>query len=84
MAEGLDCPSDVVDQLCAAPDQGLPGSDHGHVRLGAFASVPNRVQELRIEARQAGKILGVYFVGLALVGVDEPQFASVGHQYLVV
>ncbi len=56
----------MVHELRAAPDQRLPGSDHGHVRLGAFASVPNRVQELGIEARQADEILGVYFVGLAL------------------
>ena len=51
--------------------------------LGAFAPVPNRVQEPRIETRQAGEVLGVDLVGLAPVGVDEPQFASVGHQHLV-
>jgi len=51
--------------------------------LALFAPVLERVQELRIEACQAGQVLGVDLVGLAFVGVDEPQFACVGHKYLV-
>ena len=34
--------------------------------LRAFAPVPNRVQQLRIEACKASQVLGVYLVGLAL------------------
>ena len=41
------------------------------------------VQQLRVQACQASQILGVYLVGFALVGVDEPQFAGIGHQDLV-
>jgi hypothetical protein len=53
------------------------------VGLGVLAPVRNRVEQLRIEARQAGEVLGIHFIGLFLVGVDQPQFAGVGHQYLV-
>jgi hypothetical protein len=34
--------------------------------LGVFASVLQRVQELRIEACQASQILGIYLIGLTL------------------
>jgi len=37
-------------------------------------------EQLRIEACQ---VLGIDLVGLLLVGVDEPQLASIGHQDLV-
>jgi hypothetical protein len=53
------------------------------VGLGIFAPVLERVQQLRIEACQAAQVLGICLVGLSLVGVDESQFASVGHQHLV-
>ena len=51
--------------------------------LALFAPVLERVQELRVHSCQAGQVLGVYLVGLALVGVDEPQLAGIGHQDLV-
>ena len=51
--------------------------------LGVLAPVRNRVEQLRIQASQASQVLGVDLVGLLLVGVDEPQLASVGHQDLV-
>jgi hypothetical protein len=51
--------------------------------LGVFASVLQRVQELRIEACQASQILDIYLIGLAFVGVDKPQLPSVGHQDLM-
>jgi hypothetical protein len=51
--------------------------------LGVFAPMLERVQELRIQTRQASQVLGVHLIRLALVGIDEPQFASIGHQYLV-
>ena len=51
--------------------------------LALFAPVLEWVQQLRIQSCQASQVLGVDLVGLALVGVDEPQFAGVGHQHLV-
>jgi len=51
--------------------------------LGAFTPVPEWVQQLRIEACQASQVLGIDFVGLAPVGIDEPHFASIGHKDLV-
>jgi hypothetical protein len=42
-----------------------------------------RVQELRIHPSQAGQVLGIDLIGFLLVGVDEPEFAGVGHQDLV-
>jgi hypothetical protein len=51
--------------------------------LGAFTPVPEWVQQLRIEACQASEILGVNLIRFAFVGVDEPQFAGIGHQHLV-
>jgi hypothetical protein len=35
--------------------------------LALFAPVLERVQELRIETRQASEVLGVYLIGLSLV-----------------
>src|SRR5215204_2150459 len=51
--------------------------------LGIFAPMLERVQELRIEACKASQVLGVHLIRLALIGIDEPQFASIGHQHLV-
>jgi len=44
--------------------------------LALFAPMLERVQELRINTRQASQVLSVYLIGLALIGIDEPQFAS--------
>jgi hypothetical protein len=51
--------------------------------LALFASVLEWVQLLRIQTCQASQIFSVYLVGFTLVGVDEPQFAGVGHQDLM-
>jgi hypothetical protein len=51
--------------------------------LALFAPVLERIQQLRVQARQSGQVLGVYLVGLSLVGVDQSQLAGVGNQYLV-
>jgi hypothetical protein len=51
--------------------------------LGAFAPMLEGVQELGIQACQASEVLGVYLVGLAFVGIDEPYLTGIGHQYLV-
>jgi hypothetical protein len=53
------------------------------VGLGVFAPVPNRVEQLRIQARQASEVLVVDLIRFALVGVDEPELPGVGHQHLV-
>jgi hypothetical protein len=51
--------------------------------LGVFASVLEWVEQLRIQTCEASQILGVYLISLVLVGVDEPQFTSIGYQDLV-
>jgi hypothetical protein len=51
--------------------------------LALFAPMLERVQQLRIQTRQASQVLGVHLIRLALIGIDEPQFASIGHQHLV-
>ena len=51
--------------------------------LGLFAPMLYGVEELRIHSSQPSQILGVDLIGLLLVGVDEPQFTGVGHQYLM-
>jgi hypothetical protein len=43
--------------------------------LALFTPVLERIEQLRIKPCQAGQILGVYLVGLLLVGVDEPYLA---------
>jgi hypothetical protein len=43
----------VVDQLRAATDQCLPGTDDGQVSLALFAPVLERIEQLRIKACQA-------------------------------
>jgi hypothetical protein len=42
-----------------------------------------RVKQFGINTCQAGQALGIYLVGLALGGVDEPRPARIGHQHLV-
>jgi putative component of toxin-antitoxin plasmid stabilization module len=59
----------VVHELRAAIHQRLPRADQGYVGLALFAPVLERIQELRINPSQAGQVLGVYLVGLALIGV---------------
>jgi hypothetical protein len=51
--------------------------------LALFAPMLERVQELRIHSCQASQVLGIYFIRLAFVGVDEPQLARVRHKDLV-
>ncbi len=64
--EGLDRSADVIDELCTATYQRLPGADDGQVSLALFAPVLERVQELRVQASQASQVLGVDLVGLLL------------------
>jgi hypothetical protein len=51
--------------------------------LALLAPVLERIQELRVHSSQASQVLGIDLVGLLLVGVDQSQFAGVGHQDLV-
>jgi hypothetical protein len=51
--------------------------------LALFTSVLEGVEQLRIKTCQASQILGVYLVGLALVGIDQPCLARIGYQHLV-
>jgi hypothetical protein len=51
--------------------------------LGVFTPMFKCAQKLRIKACQASQILGVSLIRFAFVGIDEPQFASIGHQDLV-
>jgi hypothetical protein len=67
--EGLHGSPNVVHELRAAIHQRLPRADQGYVGLALFAPVLERIQELRINPSQAGQVLGVYLVGLALIGV---------------
>src|SRR5215210_6171310 len=80
MTEGLDRSSNVVHELGAAIYQRLPGTDDSHMSLRVFAPVLEWVQELRVHSCQASEVLGVDLICLTLVGVDEPQFTSIGHQ----
>ena len=82
-SEGFDRPADVVHELGAAIYQRLPGADNGQMGLGVFAPMLERVQELGVHSCQASQILGIYLIGLAFVGVDEPQFTGIGYQDLV-
>jgi hypothetical protein len=65
MTEGFDRSAHVVYELRAATDQCLTRADDGHVSLGIFAPMLERIEQLRIQACQAGQILSVYLVGLA-------------------
>ena len=51
--------------------------------LALFASMLEWVQQLRVHSSQASQILGIDLIGLAFVGIDEPQFTGIGHQHLV-
>jgi hypothetical protein len=47
--------------------------------LALLAPVLERIQQLRVHSSQASQVLGIDLVGLLLVGVDQSQFAGVGH-----
>jgi hypothetical protein len=53
------------------------------VGLRVFAPVLERVQQLRIQTRQAGQVFGVDLVRFAFVGIDESNLAGVSHQDFV-
>jgi hypothetical protein len=63
--EGFDRSSNVVYELRAATDQCLTRADDGHVSLGIFAPMLERIEQLRIKMCQSSQILSVYLVGLA-------------------
>src|SRR5215208_2650378 len=82
-AEGFDRSADVVHKLRAATHQRLAGADDGQMSLGVYAPVLEWVEQLRIKTCQASQVLGVDLIRFALVGVDEPRLARIGHQDLV-
>jgi hypothetical protein len=53
----LTASADVVDQLRAATDQCITRTDYGHVSLALFAPVLERIEQLRIQTRQASQVL---------------------------
>src|SRR5688572_12609852 len=55
--EGFDRSPNAVNELRAGTHQRLTRADDGHVSLALFAPVLEGVQQLRIEARQAGQVL---------------------------
>jgi hypothetical protein len=57
----------MVHQLRASTDQRLARADYGHVGLGVFAPVLERVQEIRIQTRQASEVCGAYLISFAFV-----------------
>jgi len=80
-SKGLDCSTDVVDQLRTAPDQRLTRADDRKMSLGVFAAVFEWIKQFRIKTCEASEVLGIYLVSLALVCVDQPRLARVGHQH---
>ena len=64
-SEGFDRSAHVVYELRAATDQCLTRADDGHVSLGIFAPMLERIEQLRIKTCQSSQILSVYLVGLA-------------------
>src|SRR5215207_1194691 len=81
--EGLDRAPNVVYQLRASIHQRLARTDDRQMSLGVFTPVVQWVKQFRIQTGQACQVLRIYLIGFALVGVDEPQFAGVGHKHLV-
>ena len=70
-------------QLRASAHQRLTRTDDGHMSLALFTPVLEWVEQFRIETCQASEILGVDLIRFAFVGVDESQFAGIGHQDLM-
>src|SRR3712207_3469360 len=81
--KGLYSSPNVIDQLRAATYQHLTRADDRQMGLGVLTAVFEWVEQFRIHSCEASEILSIYLVGLALVGVDEPYLAGIGHQNLV-
>jgi hypothetical protein len=73
----------TCNQLRAATHQRLARADDGHMGLALFAPMLEWVQQLRVHSCQAREVLGVYLIGLLLVGVDEPELPCIGHKDLM-
>jgi hypothetical protein len=67
LSEGLHGSPDVVYQLRTGTHQHLARADYAHMGLALLAPMLEWVQQLRIEACQAGQDLGIDLVGLSLV-----------------
>jgi hypothetical protein len=55
--EGFDRSADVVYELRAATNQCLTRADDGHVSLGIFTPMLERIEQLRIKTCQSSQIL---------------------------
>jgi hypothetical protein len=53
------------------------------VGLGVFAPMLERIEQFRIQTCHTSEVLGVDLIRLTLIGVDELEFAGIGHQDLV-
>src|SRR5215203_1434773 len=51
--------------------------------LALLTPVLERIQQLRVHSSQASQVLCIHLIGLSLIGVDQTQFAGVGHTDLV-
>jgi len=63
---------------CAAPT-----SNFRQVDLCLLALVGDGMQQARIDAAQLGEHLRIQFVALAVVRVDRPKLAGIGHDHFV-
>lgn len=82
-SEGLDGSPNVVDQLCTGTDESLARTQQRKVGLGLLTAVLEWVQQLGVEAGQAGQVLGIQLVSFVLVGIDESELSGVGNQDLM-
>lgn len=73
----------MVDEQGPGPQQAVPRPDERQVGLRLRATVVDRAEKLGIEPSEAGQHFRIHPVLLAGVGVDQPQFAGVGHQNLM-
>ena len=64
-------------------DDDIAGSQDGEVNLGLLAAVPDRIEQLRVGASEAGQQSRVDAVALALVAIDKRHLARVSDDHLV-
>ncbi len=81
--EGLRLGAAVIDQPRPALDDAVAGTHHQEVAGGIRLAVPDRREELRVEAAQASQGLDVIAVGLPSTMADQPHLARIGDEALV-
>src|SRR5664280_2449251 len=73
----------MVDKRSASPDQGGPAAQDGEIGLRLQRAMAKGIKQSRIETADAGEVLGIYPIALALVLVDGSQSPRVGHVHFV-